>query len=346
MSRYYQDILQQPAQLITSLRYQASEGKTAMREAFGMLSHSRHVFIVGIGASWNAGLAVQYSLNAAGITSQLCDASEFYHYMRLPKQSTVLFLSRSGKSIEIVHSMSKCREAAAATIAITNDPGSPLGQGVDLCLPTSVAFDHAISVNTYSSIILTGHLLAQCGNDAFFNSPAVPGMENDLSAISKWIPQWEEAIDEMEWSASSSYYFLARGNSLASAFESALLWEEAAKYPAAAMSTGTFRHGPQEIIGDTIHIVLWIDQGPAREYDRQLAADLQAAGASVTVIGNTERGNAAFRLIGVPEVQEGIQPLVNIIPMQLAAQRFAKKRGEDSDGFRYCTLVVEKEGGL
>lgn len=317
-----------------------------MREAFRKLSHSRHVFIVGIGASWNAGLAVQYSLNTAGITSQLCDASEFYHYARLPKESAVLFLSRSGKSIEIVHSMDKCREAGAAMIAITNDPDSPLGRGVDLCLPTSVAFDHAISVNTYSSIILTGHLLAQCGDDAFFDSPTIPGMENDLSAISTWIPRWEKAIDEMEWSASSFYYFLARGNSLASAFESALLWEEGAKYPATAMSTGTFRHGPQEIIGDTIHIILWIDKGPARQYDRQLAADLRAAGANVTVIGNTEREDTAFRQIEVPVVQEGLRPLVNIIPMQLAAQRFAKKRGEDSDGFRYCSFVVEKEGGL
>ncbi len=346
MSRYYEDVLKQPAQLISSLRYHTGEGKVVMKEAFRVLSYSRHVFIVGIGASWNAGLAVQYSLNRVGISSQLCDAAEFYHHIVLPKQSVVLFLSRSGKSVEIVNSITKCREAGATIIAITNDPGSPLGKGADYCLHTSVEFDHAISVNTYSSIILTGHLLAQCGDDAFFHSPLIHGMENALSAIHEWIPACKQVVGGMEWSASSFYYFLARGNSQASAFESALLWEEAAKYPATAMSTGTFRHGPQEIIGDHIDIILWIDPGPTQEYDWRLAADLQQAGVQVTVIGNNTEHNTSLQTIEVPVMPQGLEPLVNIIPMQLAAERFAKSRGEDSDGFRYCSLVVEKEGGL
>lgn len=346
MSRYRNDVLKQPEQLIACLQFQAGEGKGALLEAFRAVSVARHVFIVAIGASWNAGIAVQYSLNAAGIPAQLCDAAEFYHYHNLPSHSVVLFLSRSGKSIEIVQSIPKCKGADATVIAITNDPASPLAEGSDILLDTHVAFDHAISVNTYSSIILTGHLLSLSGSEAFFYSEAVKEIEDALLATQEYIPAWESLINAMEWPASSYYYFLARHFNLASAHEGALLWEEGAKYPATALSTGSFRHGPQEILEAGIRIVLWLDQSETRRHDLQLAADMHRAGAQVLVIGDLKNASIELPSIHIPAMPPGLDPLVNIIPIQLAAERFAMNRSQNPDVFRYCELVVEREGGL
>ena len=43
-------------------------------------------------------------------------------------------------------------------------------------------------------------------------------------------------------------HFLGRGGSLGSCYEARLLWEEGAKSEATALGTGSFRHGPQEIV--------------------------------------------------------------------------------------------------
>jgi hypothetical protein len=38
--------------------------------------------------------------------------------------------------------------------------------------------------------------------------------------------------------------------------------------------------------------------------------------------------------------------LIEIIPIQIAAERLAILRGEDPDSFRLCSYIVENEGGL
>ena len=346
MSRYHEDILKQPDQLINCLQFHTGEGRNTLKEAYRSLAIARHVYIVAIGASWNAGIAVQYALGNAGIHATLCDASEFYHYWQPAAGSTIMFLSRSGKSIEIVKSIEKCKAADATVIAITNDPGSPLGKAADIVLDTHVDFDHAISVNTYSSIILTGLLLSMCGNEASFYTDKMVTLENALRNVHQLIPAWEASIQRMTWSSDASYYFLARHFNLASAHEAALLWQEAAKYPATAMSTGTFRHGPQEIIEAGIRIVLWPGEGVTRQYDLQLAADLQHAGADVLLIGDLNKTDTDIPFIHIPQVPLDMGTLLNIIPIQLASEKFSALRGHSSDTFRYCELVVEREGGL
>jgi glutamine---fructose-6-phosphate transaminase (isomerizing) len=106
------------------------------------------------------GIALQASLNEAGIVSVLCDAADFLYFTKIPPKSTIIFLSRSGKSIEIVQAIAKYKLANAAIISITNADDTLLADSSDCCLLTYVKYDNSISVSTYSSIVLTGQLLA------------------------------------------------------------------------------------------------------------------------------------------------------------------------------------------
>src|SRR4051794_34833344 len=67
--------------------------------------------------------------------------------------------------------------------------------------------------------------------------------------------------------------------------EARLLWEEGVKMPATAMSTSSFRHGPQEIVRQGMRFCLWIDQVHMRDQDLAVAQDLRELGASVMLIG-------------------------------------------------------------
>ncbi len=125
-----------------------------------------------------------------------------------------------------------------------------------------------------------------------------------------------------------------------------MLWEEGVKVPATAMSTSGFRHGPQEIVREGMRFCLWLDQTQMREQDLSVAYDLRELGASVMVIGENLARDAGDLVCQLPASPPHWQFVVDVFPIQLAAERLAIKSGVDCDSFRICSYVVEDEHGL
>jgi glucosamine--fructose-6-phosphate aminotransferase (isomerizing) len=259
-------------------------------------------------------------------------------------------LSRSGNSVEIVKLLDKAARAKAAVIAITNTPESPLAQRAQVVLPMKAAFDHNVSVSMYSALLLVGGLLAAEVTGTL--TPALErGLAEMLESAQTSMAGWQEMVEKSEWfDASLPTYFLARGASLSSCHETRLLWEEAAKAPASAMTTGGFRHGPQEMIGGNAGaaIGLWVHERVLREEDLALAGDLKGRGVKVMLIGAEvpeSAGDLVFSLPKLPTGCEGWQFLTDIIPAQLASYHMAMLRKADCDNFLYCPYIITSEGG-
>jgi len=346
-TRLYADIRNEPAQLTRSLSHMFGAGKPALREAAAVLRRDKPVIIAGIGASWHAGMAMQAQLLAHGLSALLVDASELLHCAEVPHGATVVLLSRSGKSTEIVQLVEKCRAQSATIVAITNQPGSPLAQGSDIVVYTSTEFDHAVSVSTYSAVALAGALLA-CEADGRSAEPMQDELMQSLASAGASIPEWRKTIEQSGWlgDGSGPTYFLARGAGLASCHEARLLWEEAAKTPATALTAGGFRHGPQEIVRKGLCAGIFIDAERMRNQDLDLARDLRRLGARVLLIGQRLDEDAADCVLRLPSIPREWQFLIEIIPIQIAVERMASVRGEDPDTFRLCSYIVEDEGGL
>src|SRR6266404_2614790 len=155
----------------------------------------------------------------------------------------------------------------------------------------------------------------------------------------------DHAISVNTYSTFAATYFLARGSSFGSCQEARLLWEEGVKSPATAMGTGSFRHGPQEMVAAGARFGIWIAGERTREQDLAVARDLRKLGASVMLIGRDIPGDAGDLVFQVPDTPANRQFLIDIIPAQLAAEKLARLSGVDSDTFRYCSFIVEDEYG-
>src|SRR5437762_6618408 len=108
--------------------------------------------------------------------------------------------------------------------------------------------DHAISVNTYSTLAATVGILASAVVGSW-NATLATSLSRVVGRTASAIPVWQTQIADTPWLAPGAvFYFLARGSSLGSCQEARLLWEEGLKSPATAMGTGSFRHGPQEMV--------------------------------------------------------------------------------------------------
>jgi len=346
MTKFYQDILNEPAELSKSLDYTLRDGRASLEEAARILRKSEQIYIVGIGSSWNAGLAVLSFFNAAGRPAMLCDASEILHFGAVPKNAAIIVLSRSGKSTEIVQLLDKLASREAKIIAITNTPNSPLALGADVVLKMMAAFDHAVSVSMYSVLAMIGGLLASAIDGGLDNSLGVE-IQSAASGAAASLSTWREQIAASDWlDPQAPTYLLARGAALGNCHEGRLLWEEAAKLPASAMPTGGFRHGPQEVVRQGLRIALWIDRETMRAQDLALAADLRKLGVKVLLIGQDLPSDAGDLVLQIPPIRREWQFLIDIIPIQIAAELLAHAGNQDCDTFRLCQYIVEDEGGI
>ena len=344
-THFLQDILRQPAEMSRAIDYLMGPGQNALQQASSLIRSARFVFVTGIGASWNAAMSGGSLLQLAGHPAQVQEAAELLHFTSIPRGSVIVAVSRTGRSIEIIQLLAKAEASGATVIGITNSADSPLARGSAIAIAIPAKLDYAISVNTYSTLVIAASALASAATTGF---PSVtPSLLQVVREAGHSLQSWQSQLRESRWlTESSPYYFLARGGSLGTCHEARLLWEEGVKMPATAMSTSNFRHGPQEIVRQGMRFCLWIDQSQMRDQDLSVARDLRELGASVMLIGERLPADAGDLVCQLPSSPPHWQFVIDVLPAQLAAERLSRMAGVDCDSFRVCSYVVEDEHGL
>ena len=346
MTRFLQDILRQPDELRRTLGHLAGEGRYRLEEAAATLCRADHVYLTGIGSSWHAALCAAPLFSASARPAYVEDAAELVHFAAFPPDAVIVAISRTGKSAEIVRLLAKARESGALVIGVTNSEDGQLAREAQIPIIVPVTFDHGISVNTYTTLVLAAGILAS-GTVTSLDDALLSTLSRAIGVAAQSMGGWQERIARSTWLVpGANYYFLGRGSSLGSCHEARLLWEEGAKSPATAMGTGGFRHGPQEMVAQGLRLGIWIDGRRMREEDLAVARDLRSLGASVMLIGQDLPDDAADLVLDIPEVSPEWQFVIDAIPAQLAAERLARLSGVDCDSFRLCSYIVEDDGGL
>ena len=345
MTHFLQDIIRQRIEMPRALEYLLGDGKEPLRRAESLISNASAVFLTGLGASWNAALCAGALFHQNAHPVYMQEAGDLLHFTHLPPGAVIIALSRTGLSIEIVKLLAKAEAASTRVIGVTNSADSPLARQAHVTSVVPALLDHSISVNTYSSLLIAAGALASSVTTGF--ASIAPALRTAFDNAGKSLGFWQKQLQNSGWlEPNANYYFLARGSSLGTCQQARLMWEEAAKMPATSMSTSGFRHGPQEIVCEGMRFCLWIDQQQMRDEDLAVARDLRELGASVMLIGERLPPEAADLVCQLPASPPGWQFAIDMLPIQLAAERLSRLRGVDCDSFRICSYVVEDEYGL
>ena len=323
------DILAQPDSLAGVIGRQLGEGRAALSEAAAILRRAPVALVTGMGSSYFAGLALSCSLRARGKWTLPAESSEFLHYPQpLPEGAVAVLISRSGESVEVVRLLTRLRAAGVRVIGVTNIAASTLAREADVAIVAGSRADRMVAVQTYTGAVATLLLLAEavCGGmepvDGSVFSRMAGAIDGAVEAAGAWAAFLEGA---------PVVYLLGRGASLASAKEGALLFHESARFPAIAMSAGYFRHGPVEVVSRDFRAIVFAGDAATRELNLALAADLRSIGGCVMVVE--------------PEVAR-FAPAFEVLPVQVAACRFAERRGISPGDFRFASEVTTAEFGL
>jgi glucosamine--fructose-6-phosphate aminotransferase (isomerizing) len=140
---------------------------------------------------------------------------------------------------------------------------------------------------------------------------------------------------------------LARGPSLATAYQAALNLKEVAKVAAEPMSAAQFRHGPIEVAAPGHASILFAPLGVTFTLLRKLAEELLGYGTRVLLVTDTQEAvhhhGPGLELVQHPHLDETLAPLVNLAPIQLLANARAERLGLPVGHLAKASAVMRAE---
>jgi glutamine---fructose-6-phosphate transaminase (isomerizing) len=343
-SRLMQDILGQEKSLARVLGRQTGGGRAAMLEAAWSLREASKIVITAIGASLHSAYPLHYALAGSGTNCSIVEIAELLHYQeRICAGAVVVIFSRSGESIEVVKLLDKLKGVASRVIALTNEPESALAKKADVTIFVDSLPDEIVAVQSYTGGVAAGLLLAGAVAEAFDArvaevSACGPLMTKLIAESLERVAEWDSFVK-----AGAAIYFLGRGDSVASALEASLLIGETAKEAAIGLAAASFRHGPVEVVDENYRAVIFAGPAVTRGINLALARELAKRGGRIRVIGVTGDDAAGLSMIELPVVADVMLPLLEIIPVQIAAMRFAFVKGLEIGKFRHTGQVTRDE---
>lgn len=305
-----------------------------------------YAFLAARGTSDNAGRYANYLWGARnGLPLALATPSLFTYYNQPPKlkNALVVGISQSGQSPDIVSVLEEGRKQGSVTLAITNEPNSPLASAADFVLDIQAGPEKAVAATkTYTTELMTIAML----------SVAMNGDKNDwkdLGQVSKWMKQTLKQNDLIEQAAQRYRYMrqcvvLGRGFNYATAFEWALKLKELTYVEAEPYSSADFQHGPIAMVERGFPVMVVAPQGKVFASMLDLMARLRKdILAELLVISNAKK---ALSLAQVPftipvEMPEWLTPLISILPAQLLAYHLTRAKGFNTEAPRSIRKVTE-----
>ncbi|MEU1615991.1 SIS domain-containing protein [Streptomyces sp. NPDC005722] len=303
----------------------------------------RFVLLTARGTSDNAALYAKYLVEVVlGKPAGLTSMSTTTAYGARPDLTDclVVTVSQSGGSPDLVASTRAAREAGAITLAVTNNADSPLAEVSEFHIDVLAGPEKALpATKTYTAELLALYLF-------------VEGLRGGDGSAAKVLPELAEQIlarqDEVR-ALAARYRFAerlvltSRGYGYPTAKEAALKLMETSYIPALSFSGADLLHGPLAMVDNVSPVIAIVTEGKGGEALRPVLDRLRGRGADLVVIGDQASVDAASAGFVLPTggVAEEVQPILEILPLQMLAYEVTMARGQDPDAPRALAKVTE-----
>ena len=355
------EIFEQPHTIYDCLRgrLDADKGLIQMRGVennLEQLLNAKRIIMVACGTSWHAGLVAEY------IFEELCRipveveyASEFrYRNPIIHPGDVIIAISQSGETADTLVAIEKAKEQGALIFGVLNVVGSSIARashagaythaGPEIGVASTKAFTAQLTVLTMVALRIAIekktisqerylHLLREL-SDLPEKVEATLTLHEHIRDIAEKYANHNDAL------------YLGRGYNFPVALEGALKLKEisyihAEGYPAAEM-----KHGPIALVDSNLPVVFVATKDAFHEKVVSNMQEIKARkGLVIAVIteGDTSVDQLADDLIPVPEADEIIAPILNVIPLQLLAYYIGVFKGLDVDKPRNLAKSVTVE---
>jgi len=338
----WNEIHEQPAALARSL----SGTHAAVQEAARVLAGPDvgYVLIAARGSSDNAARYAQYLWGARNpLVVALAAPALFDRWGQSPSLAgaAVMAFSQSGRSPDVVGVLEEGSRRGRPTIAVTNDPASPLARAADVVVDLQVGQERSVAATkTY-----TGQLLAAAAISARLAGDREMG--SSLDRVPGWVAEALSASDAVAGTVDAvgdrgRCIVLGRGLHLATAFEWALKLQELCAVAALPYSTADFQHGPVAMAEPELPVLAVAPAGRLQLDLLDLLGRLRAErGIDPVVVSDDANALALGRGIPLPvNVPGWASPFAAAAVAQLFCHHLASQLGLDPDAPRGLRKVT------
>jgi glucosamine--fructose-6-phosphate aminotransferase (isomerizing) len=298
----------------------------------------RSVVLTGMGSSFHALYPLQLTLIDRGFIAILAETSELIHYeSRLFGPETLLIaVSQSGQSAEVLRLL-QINGGRSALLAITNTPDSPLAKSADALILTQAGNEFSVSCKTYVTALLA---LAWLENLICERDQTMDDLRQAAPAVASYLAKWRDHVNSVSMllDGIQNLFLVGRGPSLAAVRTGALIIKESDHFPAEGMSSAAFRHGPFEMLNDSTFVLVFSGDPKTRDLNQRLLEDVrqQGRGELVGVSSHCEP-------CSLPQVPGAIQPILEILPVEMMTLALAARAGREAGRFDLATKITTTE---
>lgn len=342
-AQFLAEIREQPRALERLLEHEREYARVA---AAARDRGTTTVRLVGHGSSDNA---ASYGIYAFGLLpgwTALRDSitlSVYYGAQLDMSGSTVLALSQSGRTRDVVEYVARARRAGAFTVAVTNDPDSDLAGQAEAVLPLGAGPERAVAATkTYLNQVAALALLAAhaAGEGRRYGD----GLREVVDLLGSLIPELELLVPPLAvpFSFVGRMFVIGRGTEFATAREIALKLVETCHVAAEPLTATALAHGPVAALDPLFPVWAIASEDETLPSLIEAAGRIHAAGATLVASGTAAGAiEGADYSIPVPAPSASLlAPLLSVVPGQLFAWALARAKGLDPDEPRGLSKVT------
>ena len=246
-----------------------------------------------------------------------------------------LAFSQSGQSPDLVSPTRFFRQGGARTVAIVNQPDSPLAEAAEWVLPLHAGPERSVAATkSYIAQLVAGaRLVAGWRGDA--------DLQSALNALPRSLTRaldcdWTRAVEVLH--GADRLFVIGRGTGLAIAMEAALKFKETCGIQAEAFSGAEVKHGPMALVEEGYPLLVFAPRGPAQAGLIALAAEMRGRGARVLLAAPSGTPGAELPLVNADH--EDLDPIAAVQSFYPMVEALARARGLDPDTPRHLAKVT------
>ncbi len=257
------------------------------------------------------------------------------------ENALVIAVSQSGQSPDVVGSLQAARDAGAITVAVVNQPNSPLENIAEFVFPMHAGEEKSVAATKtfVSSLVALLPAISELSGDkdlalALKNLPNICAQSLENESIIK------EKVDRYRYA--EKMIVLGRGFHFPIALETALKLKETCVIQAEAFSSAEFAHGPMILIEQGFPVIAFQAKDKTKSGSLERYHDLANKGAEFVLIGGEAPSLEAEIFLSTPSTGH---PLTDPIPAILSGYLFAAHlslaKGMDPDKPRSLNKVTK-----
>jgi glucosamine--fructose-6-phosphate aminotransferase (isomerizing) len=326
------------------------------------LRRIRRIYATACGTAWHAALVAKFMIeHLARVRVEVDYASEF-RYRNPVLQSNgehdalVLAITQSGETVDTLAAMEEARLQGAPSIAIVNAIGSQAARVADggpIYLHAGPEIGVA-STKAFTSMLVAAYLFALRLAQAR-GTLKPQQIREHIQALIELPGQAAQVIEQTKplcIELAERYYhvsnalFLGRQINYPIALEGALKLKEISYIHAEGYPAGEMKHGPIALIDENMPVICIATRDHIYEKMISNIEQVRARHGQVIAIGHQGDellAEKAHHVIGVPTTHPLLQPVLNVIPLQMFAYHVAVLRGCDVDQPRNLAKSVTVE---